>query len=304
MRGTRLIIVIAAVLIFVTPFVSAADTENKNWMIFEQGNAAFASREFGHALQLYKDAIAGAGVFPEAEMAIGDIYLEEGEPDLAIKQYNNAYNMRKSFYIPDFQYQVLYKLARLYLARQMYGQMEQALLSIQSDDKHFAETQTFQLRTQIKKNFLEKGLDRVLMLYVFDDQFAAQAHSMLGWYYYRSGRQTQAIEELLFSLISRTTEIVVFLHERDAEYGFSSLADMLGLAMKDKNAVAFLKEIDFFKDVYYLACVTNTSGYPQTAATLWKLVSTYSIAGTYQDLAKRQLKSPWTDPILIAPVAQ
>jgi tetratricopeptide (TPR) repeat protein len=298
MRRNRLIGLLIAVLCCSASFLLAADLQNQNWLAFEQGNSAFSSKEFGHALQLYKDAIAGAGIFPEAEIAIGNVYLEEGESALALAQYKKAYTMKSSLYIPDQQYEVLYKIANIYKMQQLYGQMEQTLLTITSDDKHFIETSTFQMKTQIKKNYLERGLDRVLMLYVFDDQFAAKAHSLLGWYYYRSGRQSQSLVELLYSLISRTTEIVTFLHDRDTDYEFSSLSTTLIDAAKNKEATAFLKEVDFFKDVYYLACTTYAGGYPQTALAIWKMIAQSTEAGTYQDLSKRQIKSPWIEPLL------
>jgi predicted negative regulator of RcsB-dependent stress response len=63
---------------------------------------------------LYKDAIASSGIFPEAEIGIGDIFLEEGEFSLARDQYEKAYNSRNEFRIADTQCEVLYKLASLY----------------------------------------------------------------------------------------------------------------------------------------------------------------------------------------------
>ena len=296
--------ILSGILAFAAPRLFSVDPQNQIWLTFEKGNAAFASREFGRALQLYKDSISVAGIFPEAEIAIGDVYLEEGEVDLAIRQYDKAYNMRNAFYISESRFTVLLKLANLYLAQQSYGLMEQSLLSIIAEDKHFADTLTFKLRSQIEKNYLEKGLDRVFMLYVFDDQFAAPAHSLLGWYAYRSGRHTQAIDELLYSLISRTSEIVAFLHERDADFEYSSLVHLLTLVSKTSEAALFLKEIGFFKDLYYLAAATYASGYPQTASELWKVIAGYSAAGTYQDLSRKQLKTPWIEPLLSVPVSR
>ena len=299
MRKATLISILAWAFTFGAQAVYAVDTQNQSWIIFEQGNAAFSAKEFGRALQLFKNAITSAGIFPEAELALGDVYLEEGETDLAIRQYNKAYDMRKSFYIPDAQYEALYKLAKVYKLQQQYGQMVQTLRAVISDDKHFNETPTFQLKSQIVGNYKEKGLDHVLMLYVFDDQFAASAHSTLGWYYYRTGQQADAIKELLFSLISRTTEVVSFLHGQDVDFEFSNLSDLLAAALKSKDAAAFIKEVDFFQDLYYLGCATYSSGLPQSAAVLWKMVAGTPAAGNYQDLAKRQLKKPWTEPVLM-----
>jgi tetratricopeptide (TPR) repeat protein len=106
--------IVALVFSFFACIVLAQDKQSQNWLLFEQGNAFMSMKEFGKALQYYKDAISAAGIFPEAEMAIGDVYFEEGEFDLAAGQYQKAYNQRKGFYISDSQYDVLYKFARLY----------------------------------------------------------------------------------------------------------------------------------------------------------------------------------------------
>lgn len=163
--------------------VLPADNTNKLWLLYEQGNSAASQKEYGRALQLYKSAIEAASVFPEAEAAIGDVYLEEGETVLAQKQYEKAYDLRKSFYIPEDQYAILYKLANLFELQQLYKQMEDALSTIVAADKRFQETPNQRLRGQVEKNYLEKGLERVIELYRFDESFASAAHSKLGWFY-------------------------------------------------------------------------------------------------------------------------
>src|SRR5690349_21638473 len=96
MRAVALLIVLCAV----CPPVSADSAAEENWLLYERGNAAMSQGEFGTALNLFEQAVLKAGIFPEAEVQIGDVYMEEGEPDLAIAQYDKAYNERKSFIIP------------------------------------------------------------------------------------------------------------------------------------------------------------------------------------------------------------
>ena len=255
-------------------------------------------KEFGKALQYYKDAIAAAGIFPEAEMAIGDVYFEEGEFDLAASQYQKAYNERKGFYISDSQYDVLYKFARLYESQELYKLMEDDLSAIVADDKHFAETSTSHLQTQIGKNYLEKGLDHVLLLYRFEPSFAVRAHSKLGWFYYRTGRFPQSISHLLYSVIYDVSEINSSLREKDINYEFNSLETVLTAVEKDGDLQRFANEVDLYKDLYYLAGSTFAAGYPQHALDLWSLISKYASAGAYQDLSRRQVKSPRTEPLI------
>jgi tetratricopeptide (TPR) repeat protein len=295
--GLRTILV-ALLISLLALSVSAQDKQSQDWLLFEQGNASMSAREFGKALQYYKDAIAAAGIFPEAEMAIGDVYFEEGEFDLAANQYQKAYNQRKGFYISDSQYDVLYKIARLYESQELYKLMEDRLVAIVADDKHFVETATSRLRTQIEKNYLDKGLDHVLLLYRFDPSFAVKAHSKLGWFYYRTGRFSQSISQLLYSVIYDVSEINAYIRDRDINYEFASLKDVLAAVEKSSDMQGFVREVDLYKDLYYLAGATFADGYPQHALDLWGLISGFASSGTYQDLSRRQVKSPRIEPLL------
>jgi hypothetical protein len=276
----------------------AQDKQTVGWLSFENGNALLARKEYGQALQQYKNAIALAGNFPEAEMAIGDVFKEEGELNLARKQYEKAYKLRSSFYIADSKYEVLYRLADLFRDQDLFRLMEDQLSSIIADDKHFQETPSFQLQTQIEKLFFEKGLDRVLRLYAFDDAFATDAHSELGWFYYRTGRYTKSISHLLYAVVYRMSEIKSYMKQQDIEFEFSNLKDLLGKVKENAAASYYLESVGLFKDLYYLAGSTFTSGYPQHSAAIWKLVSESESAGGYRDLARRQLKAPFMEPLL------
>src|SRR5689334_18705396 len=121
------VLVLACLVTLVSSSVLADSTAEENWLIYERGNAAMSQGEFGNALNLFEQAIHKAGIFPEAEMQIGDIYMEEGEPALALSQYEKAYNERKSFIIPSMQYDVLYKSARVYEYLGQYRNMEDKL---------------------------------------------------------------------------------------------------------------------------------------------------------------------------------
>jgi hypothetical protein len=276
----------------------AVDTQNANWLLYEQGNALMDQREYGRALKLFQEAVKAAGIFPEAELAIGDVYLEEGEIELALSQYEKAYNIRKSFYIPQMQYTALYKIADVYEKTDRYKKMEDSLDLIVQDDKHFMETASYRLRTQIEKTYAEKGLDRVLVLYSFDDSFASKAHSRLGWFYYRSGRYPLASSHLLFSLINRVAQIKSFLIERDADYQFGTFSDLLRRVDTSQELMRYAEETGLYADIYYLAGSTYASGFPKNARVMWKMVSEHASAGKYRDLSARQAAKPWLEPLL------
>jgi tetratricopeptide (TPR) repeat protein len=275
-----------------------AGNANKYWLLYEQGNTAASQKEFGKALQLYKSAIEGAGIFPEAEAAIGDVYLEEGESSLAQRQYEKAYDLRKSFYIPDQQYDILYKLANLFEMQRLYKQMEDTLNLIIADDKRFQETPNQRLRTQLEKNYTEKGLDRVLVLYNFEDSFAAAAHAKLGWFYYRTGRFSQSVPQLLYSVVYRLSQVQRERKERDADYEFSNLGELLAAVDANPELRTYASSTGLFKDLYYLAGSTFIVGYPRHSSSLWKILAAIPSAGQFKDLSARQLKKPFVEPLL------
>jgi len=296
MRASIGALVILALILFTQ--LLPADNTNKLWLLYEEGNSAASQKEYGRALQLYKSAIESAGVFPEAEAAIGDVYMEEGEATLAQRQYEKAYDLRKSFYIPDDQYAILYKLANLFELQQLYKQMEDALSRIVADDKRFQETPNQRLRTQVEKNYLEKGLDRVIGLYIFEDSFAAAAHSKLGWFYYRTGRYTQAVSQLLYSVIYRASQVEKYSKERDVDQEFANLGELLSVVEKSPELKTYASSAGLFKDLYYLAGSTFAAGYPRHSTTIWKLLSSMPGAGQYCELGGRQLKKPFIEPLL------
>jgi hypothetical protein len=167
-----------------------------------------------------------------------------------------------------------------------------------ADDRHFAETPNSQMRTQVEKNYLQKGLDHVLLLYGFNDAFAMNAHSKLGWFYYRTGRYSQSISHLLYSTVSRVSQINAYLREGDIEYQFTTLQDMLAAVAGSPDLAGYVAASDLFKDLYYLAGSTFANGYPAHAMAAWKLIAGQAGAGVYQEMSRKQLRKPSIEPLI------
>jgi len=272
------------------------------WVIYEQGNALYAGKEYGSALKKYQEALASFYPFPEVEMAIGDVYRQEGELDLAIIRYKKAYELRNSFYIPEMKYEALYRLANVYEDTRAYRDMEDALKTIVAEDKNFSPSETSRLREQFTANYYSKGIDFVLKLYRFPERFSADAHAKLGWFYYRTGNYTTAVTHLLYALTYKVSDAGAYAYEKDVEFQFTTLSAFLGLASKDSVIGGYFQKSEIYKDLYYLAGSVFKSGYPAHARDIWQVLSKYPPAGSYAELSSRQLKAPWTEPLLSIPV--
>jgi hypothetical protein len=89
-----------------------------------------------------------------------------------------------------------------------------------------------------------------------------------------------------------------YLKERDVDFQFSSLQDLLEIVDKNQDLRKYAEESGFYADLYYIAAATFANGYPQSSSVLWKLISGFPAAGKYQELSKSQLKSPRIEPLL------
>lgn len=296
-RMTALCLLAALTAAFVADAQGGAPAEA--WLLYEEGNRLYEQREYGLALQRYKDAVARAGILPEAEAAIGDVYRVEGELTLALSQYEKAYNHRNSLAVPEQRYEILYRRAAVYRDQELYKLMEDTLVKILEDDINWSGGKNQRLRTQVEANFYARGLDQVFRLYRFKPSFAARAHSDLGWFYYRTGRFPQAALHSLYAVIYSGSEIARFQKERDVEWEFDTFSALLGAADGNRELSRFTAQSGLAKDLYYLAGSTWAGMYPKLATSLWSMLAIPNFAGEYAELSKRQLKKPWIEPYLV-----
>lgn len=313
MRGPVILCAALCLALFMAlPAAAAPDGFLDAWFLYEQGKAKMDSPgggQLGEALLLFAQAIdRRGGAFPEAELAIGDIYRAEGAFAMAEQQYNKAWEQRGGLEIPEEKYTVLYRLAELAEMQDKYGDMEKQLLRIVEEQPYFSAAQHASLRDALKRTYLEKGLDQAFRLYRLEDVgFAVEAHSRLGWLFYRTGRydsgSSGAVTHLLFALDIAVTEMVLELRRVEPDYVFTTLEDFLARASKRSNIAEYMRQSGFIGDLYYLAAATwATAGHPTRAAAVWRALANTrldpSITGEFADLSRRQLRSPWVEPYL------
>lgn len=290
-------ILCAAILLASIPALAAESSSAPAWLLYDQGRNWASQGELGKALQSYKNAILAAGVMPEAEAAIGDIYRAEGEFRLAERQYERAYNLRNALSVSAEQYDILYRWASLYEDQEMYEPMERKLLQIVADDRW---SRADQLQVQVERNYVDKGLDHVLTLYRFDSLFATAAHSRLGWFYYRTGRYPQAVRHLLYAVVLQVSDAGDFLKQKDPAASFRGLEGFFALVVRDRETRSWLEGASLSSDLYYLSASAWELGHPVRAQSVWKILANLKEAGKFADLSRRQLVKPFRE-LFLAP---
>ena len=270
-----------------------------SWVLLERGQAELESRNYGQALFLFQTAIEkNARPFPEAEEALGDVYRQDGQPVLALKKYEKAYTERENLVSPDRRYALLMKMARLYLEQEDYRLAIGKLEAIAADDPHFAEARYENLRAAMERAFREKGLDALLRAYRVATPFALEAHAELGWLRYRLGQEGAAMRSLLLAVDGVVTLGMEELRQADPEYAFDSLSSFLRDCWARESTRQLLEDSGFFRTLYYLAASAQKAGFREAARGGWRVLASTAQAGRWAELAGRQLRSPWNEPVI------
>ena len=280
----------------------------ESWQLYEQGKAKLDDPdgpELGEALLSFQEAIdKRGGSFPEAEMAIGDIYFQEGAFALAKRQYEKAYELRQGMEIAEEKFSVLYRLAELHEIQEQYADMDRYLRQVLENQPYFSDEQYSSFRDAFLSTYDEKGLDHLFKLYRMEEvAFAVPAHAKLGWFYYRTGRSL-AILHGLFALDIMISESVKELRRVQPGFVFTTVEAFLDAALERDNIRQYLVAEEFFKTLYYLAAASYAASRPSLAEPIWRLLASYPLetvgpsAVTYAELASRQLESPWLDPYI------
>ncbi|UCF99017.1 MAG: hypothetical protein JSV89_05630 [Spirochaetaceae bacterium] len=308
--STRILVLSTTIILLFASFLLSAQANNyvEAWFLYERGKARLEDPdgpELGEALLNFQEAIdKRGGTFPEAEMAIGDIYFREGAFALAKRQYQKAYDLRTGMEIAEEKYTVLYRLADLHEIQELYADMEGYLQQILADQPYFADEQYQNFQDAFISTYFDKGLDHLFKLYRMDGvAFAVPAHSKLGWFYYRTGRPSAMLHGL-FALDIMISEAVKELRRVQPGFVFTTLSAFLDASLERDNIRRYLIDGEFFKTLYYLATATYTASRPSSAESVWRLLATYPLetigpnATAYAELSTRQLESPWIDPYI------
>jgi tetratricopeptide (TPR) repeat protein len=278
------------------------------WVLLEEAKALIADRgdpRLGEALQLLRRAIEQAGSFPEAEMAVAEIYFREGALALAEERLDKALQAAEILRVPEDRYQILYRLAEIYEIQDRYHDMEEALLRIVGGQPEFSSSPEAQrFRSAFLAIFLSRGLNQTLRLYRLEGaSFALQAHAKLGWFYYRTGRfEPVSILHSLAALDIVITESVKELRQVNPSFEFRSLGEYLDAAVKRENIRSYLSESGLFGIAYHLGAAAYPAGHRSRAREIWRLLADLKLdrglLGNYGELSRRQLQAPWVDPFI------
>lgn len=241
--------------------------------------------------------------YPEAEYWIGETYRVEGEPRIALRQYQKAYEQRAFLDNPGFDMEILYKIVDIHRAGQDYTEMERRALEIiegtfpdgSPRDPLWAEDAETFARSAMTRILENDGINRFLTLYRYHNVPVERAHRLLGFYYYASGRHNQAAEHLMFAFLIQNTVLIEELIRNQFDFTFTSLDALMDETKKRPVLLAYIEEAEYYKTLYYLGAALYGSGKTVPARALWTFLNRQNQAGEWRGRAQRQLQGSFIE---------
>jgi len=260
-------------------------------------------KEFDNSVKEALGALKRLQDYPEAEYWIGEVYRVEGEPALAVIQYQKALSRRELLENPGFDLEILYKLAEIYRVQGSYNDMEEAMNGVfQGRDERWTGEEYIPLRRAMRDILgRDDGVTRFLSLYRYQAPLVEKAHRRLGFFYYDSGRHSPgpALDHLMFAFLIQNTAIIDEVRRRQYDYTFTTLDDLMEKAAKRPVLADYIDDCEYYKTVYFLASSLYGEGKAESARRFWTFLAGQSQAGQWRDRALRQLESPQIEKPLI-----
>ena len=305
MRGYRRwgLIFLMAVLL---PLKAQSPGEEPLWLVMERGRRAVRQGELGEALTIFRGALGRSRKMgrplPEAELWMGYIFEEEGEWQLAEKQYLESLEHKDFLYNLEDVFTILHRLARIYENSSQYGSYEASLkkiLELDRQDPGKIDPGVVAREEAMYRLFVREGMDKLFTLYREDEKKYQLAHQKLGVFSYRTGLYRESILYLLKALISPVTNLVDFQMKEDPGYEFTAMAALLPSALEEKALASYLRETRAAESLYYLGAALYAHGEALRAQEVWRLLLFFPTTELFRERARRQLLSPFVEPLLL-----
>ncbi len=264
---------LAALVIFLFPAPARLAGQDASWLLFERARYAFEQREFGEALRMFRAVKEANPDMPEVDMAIGEVFAAEGEYAIALLQYERAYERRRLLIVPDDAVEILYRMANIHKLLGEYLQYESLLRTIIERVDAGYDQPPSRIEAPMYRILLEDGLDKVLLLYRFDDRGAQYAQALLSRFLlYRSHRFAEASRAAAYSIVMTLSEIIAFVRTIDPEYRYTGVEQLMYDTRRFPEVRDYLVRSDLYEQLFILGHSLDASGKVAPAESIRRLL--------------------------------
>ena len=286
-------LILLCLVLSVGAVTAVAQTREPVWITVERARRMELERDFGRAIQLYLQVLELDRDNAEATLGLGRVFRDIADPDVARTYLDDALELRDQFLIPGNAVAVRYERATFFRDLLEYGNYEDELRAILSED-----TTETDLPDRPARVLMADGIDATLVLYRSPENSATRARGMLAELLVGMGRYGEASNFALRAVIEEVSTIGDAVLRRDPFYQFSTVADALDRAAFYPETRAYVESTYLFHDLYYLGAAFLGEE-RQGSTGIWRLLADRPEAGSYQGLASRQLVSPRPEPLIV-----
>jgi len=281
--------------------VSSQETEPA-WLVAERAERLMVEREFGLAIQSFRQALQLSPRDPDVLFGLGRAYKAIGDPTVALDYFARALDQRARFDVPATALLVRYERADVYRTRRDFARYETELFSIVTDDAVAEDPvpEDALLPDDLHLALDARGLDRLLVLYRLPESGSTRARGMLAELLVGLGRYAGAAEQGAIAVLQSFTTLIDAALERDPTYEFTTVPDLWERITRLPEVERYLETSALPHDLYYLAAAYWGEG-NATAIEVWRTLAYIDADGRFGARARRQLDDPRVEPLIVAP---
>ena len=144
--------------------VVAENYQEPPWVYKGRGDRYYKNGEIGKAIVEYKKALSNSrdlqetsikkNIYPEVNIKLAEIYIDEGLYDLALFEIGIAENQKKYLQIPDLIYNILYIKAEILFKQKKYNKSIEVYGEIIKKDENWT-LYSRQSPSEISEKFIE-----------------------------------------------------------------------------------------------------------------------------------------------------
>jgi len=224
---------------------------NPAWVSLEQGKSALRKQELFDAMSHFREARNMGLLNADADFYTGIVYEAEQNFTLAKRYYMTAIEQKNTLYNPSDVYLIHYRLARLYWTERDFLKYEYELGRVIDQDREKLEEEKNWDVTIARNVLLDRGFDRLAILFRLPMLPSFFASRELGAYLETSGRDS-SLDHLMLAFVQAVTLIVERIHMYRPEFQYETFSETIKIFEQYDRDGEIAGNIAIHKILFYL----------------------------------------------------
>ncbi len=261
-------------------FSSAGGAGKPLWVRINEGKSAVDRGQLGEAAFIFREILKDNPSDPEAEKWLGLIFEQEGEYELAIRQFEKTLQNRKKLTVLEDRYYILYHIGNLYSRTGRPADYKKTLNVI---IKTVKEEEVSDSDMGTMANVLEtKGVDKFFELYRPSGRITLEAHRLLGKEYFKEQNYKEALKHLIMASGEPVSVMIEEIKKDDPLYSFADAGDdppfekFIQASVRNRRLREYMERVGFFDSLYLTGLSVYELGYRQSGLDIIYFVMTYA----------------------------